>query len=1136
MLLAGLVFALAGESEAKTFPPPRAFPDSLESRVRRASNDPTLPAWRREALVDLADRARRASAARSASGEGATQVGWSEILSTVPTQRDGPSLVYDPRRDRLILFGGYDRSFYRNEVWTLSLADSGAWARITPSGGSPAGRSRHAAIYDPVRDALVVFGGWDGFTSFADVWRLSLGGAPSWTALTPAGPSPSARAQLSAVYDPAGDRMMIFGGAELTRTEAGTDTQALDDVWALGLSGSPSWALVLPGSQGPPSSGRNSGIYDPVRRRFLILGGDAGAGTLEQGLWAFGLDQLPSWTRLGLAGSSPDGIRDYAAIYDRPRDRMLVFGGNAPTRDDFVNDVWSFSLAGSVTGAHLTPAGTPPTPRSGASAILDAPRDRMIVHGGWLGSSASSETWQLTLGASPTWTRLTPTGASPPVVGFHTAIYDPVRQRMVVFGGWNGMSLVNSTHALSLSGFPTWTALATAGTPPSPRDGQVAVYDSVGDRMLLFGGNNGSALLDEVWSLSFAGTPTWTLLSPGGKSPPGRFECAGILDPVTRRLLVAGGQNSIGGYWNDVWSLGLSGSPSWGQLWPPPTGPGPRSLHSMILDSPQSRLIVFGGFGGYGTPGFLNDCWQLPLAPNPSWSLIGPTGAPPSPRDGHVAVFDSIGGRMIVFGGNDGTDRLNDVFSLSLGQTPTWTAVSIPWEAPDARYQHAAAYDPVRQRMLVFGGNRGAEWLGDTWALDLSGSPVWTEVLPDPEIPMGMAWHSAIYDPLRERMIVFGGQASGSDAWALSLAGTPSWSRIAAQGPSPRYGQSAIYDPERDRLVIFGGTSFVDVPPAFNDVWALSLAGTPSWTQILPTGTPPSPRENAAAVYDPDGDRMIVYGGDLDYESFRDDAYALSLGGAPTWTHLTPTGSPGARTDAAVSLDESANRLVMFGGQDDNGFRDDLWALTLGAQPAWSVLAGPAQGPAPRRAGRVIFDPLEQRLVVFGGVGDLYYDDLWLFSLGNQPAWSPVASATDPPIGRMEHTAIYDKPRRRMIVWGGSNGTALLNDLWQLDLGSGPVAVDSPPPIVEFGIEGPWPNPAAADRLWVRFRLPDARPARLAVLDIGGRVVRERVVTASPSGVTRVNLAEGGPLRAGIYFVRLSHGSRTAAVKVAVVQ
>ena len=61
----------------------------------------------------------------------------------------------------------------------------------------------------------------------------------------------------------------------------------------------------------------------------------------------------------------------------------------------------------------------------------------------------------------------------------------------------------------------------------------------------------------------------------------------------------------------------------------------------MILDSPQSRLIVFGGFGGYGTPGFLNDRWQLPLAPNPSWSLIGPTGAPPSPRDGHVAVFDS---------------------------------------------------------------------------------------------------------------------------------------------------------------------------------------------------------------------------------------------------------------------------------------------------------------------------------------------------------------------------------------------------------------------------------------------------------------------------------------------------------------
>ena len=50
---------------------------------------------------------------------------------------------------------------------------------------------------------------------------------------------------------------------------------------------------------------------------------------------------------------------------------------------------------------------------------------------------------------------------------------------------------------------------------------------------------------------------------------------------------------------------------------------------------------------------------------------------------------------------------------------------------------------------------------------------------------------------------------------ALSLAGTPAWSALAPSGtpPSWRYMHSAIYDPVRDRMVVFGGSSL-------NDVWA----------------------------------------------------------------------------------------------------------------------------------------------------------------------------------------------------------------------------------------------------------------------------------------------------------------------------
>ena len=85
--------------------------------------------------------------ARSASGEGATQVGLEARSSPrCRPSADGPSLVYDPRRDRLILFGGLRSLLYRTRSGRSRSPTAAPRARLTPSGGSPAGRSRHAAI------------------------------------------------------------------------------------------------------------------------------------------------------------------------------------------------------------------------------------------------------------------------------------------------------------------------------------------------------------------------------------------------------------------------------------------------------------------------------------------------------------------------------------------------------------------------------------------------------------------------------------------------------------------------------------------------------------------------------------------------------------------------------------------------------------------------------------------------------------------------------------------------------------------------------------------------------------------------------------------------------------------------------
>ena len=96
-----------------------------------------------------------------------------------------------------------------------------------------------------------------------------------------------------------------------------------------------------------------------------------------------------------------------------------------------------------------------------------------------------------------------------------------------------------------------------------------------------------------------------------------------------------------------------------------------------------------------------------------------------------------------------------------------------------------------------------------------------------------------------------------SKSWAAS---DGNWTQLAPSGTLPvtRCAHSVIFDPVRDRLVMFGGVNFTS---DFNDVWTVSLGENPNWTQLAPSGTPPSPRQGHSAIYDPVRDRMIVFGG-----------------------------------------------------------------------------------------------------------------------------------------------------------------------------------------------------------------------------------------------------------------------------------
>jgi len=261
-----------------------------------------------------------------------------------------------------------------------------------------------------------------------------------------------------------------------------------------------------------------------------------------------------------------------------------------------------------------------------------------------------------------------------------------------------------------------------------------------------------------------------------------------------------------------------------------------------------------------------------------TWSEITPAGTPPSARSEPTAIFDPVRDRMVVFAGNCGPFSCSDVWALSLAGNPAWSEITPPGSPPFGGYGHAAIYDPVRDRMVVFGGYDFISYRNDVWALSLAGSPAWSELTPAGTAPSARYAPAAIYDPVRDRMVVFGGAddlSNHNDVWALSLAGSPAWSELTPAGtpPSVRYAPAAIYDPVRDRMVMFGGRDISN----HNDVWALSLAGSPAWSEITPAGTPPSARREHTAIYDPVRDRMVVFGG-WDDISYRNDVRALEWG------------------------------------------------------------------------------------------------------------------------------------------------------------------------------------------------------------------------------------------------------------------
>jgi len=242
-----------------------------------------------------------------------------------------------------------------------------------------------------------------------------------------------------------------------------------------------------------------------------------------------------------------------------------------------------------------------------------------------------------------------------------------------------------------------------------------------------------------------------------------------------------------------------------------------------------------------------------------------------------------------------------------------------------------------------------------------------------------------------------------------------------------------VYDPQTEEVILFGGYS-QSLGVRLNDLWAYDPVKG-AWTELAPSGAAPSAREGQTMTYDAVSGKVVLFGGYSGTEYYNDTwAYDPQ---ADAWQELTPAGDlPPARTQQCMVYDSAGAQTLLYGGWDDTNNLTDIWAYDLVAD-AWHQVEQQGDIPEPRFAAAAAYEPVSGKMYVFGGFpGDPdqteFLDELWAYDPATNQ-WTQLEAEGDMPAPRNGHCLVADSSAGTLVLFGGTNSEASLNDLWTYD-------------------------------------------------------------------------------------------------------
>ena len=588
---------------------------------------------------------------------------------------------------------------------------------------------------------------------------------------------------------------------------------------------------------------------------------------------------------------NPVRLSGHALVHDLRHDRLVALLGGSGELAEFNLSVFTKSL--DAPGGSWERSGSLDefdpgafwVGRTGAAVARDPVTGHAYLFGGVIGSTditgatiVTNEILEVVPEDVPRVQRLPSQGPAPLQRSGAAAAFDSKRQRLLVFGGdvtRPGGAVVllpaNDLWEFDLVGAGGWRDLRPGGSLPPPGSATDAIYDPIGDRLVILAGDGG------VWVLEFSEPLEWRELETLGDAPthPGGYVYHYIraqYDPLRHSAVC---RTSTAPH--SVWRLRLSDPPLWTRHELP--GSAPPADAPFLVDAKADRLIAHGGSEDYVPH---SGTWSLPLQLSESWRSLDSRSAP-QPQAWLSAEWDPTRQAIVCVG--SGTmpsgEKAVQAWVIAGSRSLEWRLFREGNEAPDVLQATtiASAFDP-RSPGTLFIAQDPASGATSVIRLDLTGHGTrWDELMVSGTGPPPVPWMSALEDDSRDRILVFAAGSDGLQVWELLLEGELRWRRLEVPSPFPglRTRMATVYDPLAERAILIGGTD--GVAPT-GEVWALSLGGTPEWSRHPDT----APVYGGAAVFNPVQERVVFLpGAGTAYDDWFQINY-LSLRSEPHWT------------------------------------------------------------------------------------------------------------------------------------------------------------------------------------------------------------------------------------------------------------